>query len=178
MTWIDDALDRLAQRAPAGDQRLRRAVGRVGGDEQAAAGRRRERRGDLQLGIVLAAGALIGVGPGVVEDVFALAVRLEVGRRGGDEPAVGVLDDHMGRRPAGSPADRPEFLQRAQERVGDERVEALAGAALGGQAGRVGAGVPRLGGDFAEAGDGADGQSCGHALCLAGGGALGARAAS
>ena len=162
-------VDRLAQRAPAGDERLRRAVGRVGGDEQAAAGHRRERRGDLQLGIVLAAGALIGVGPGVVEDVFALAVRLEVGRRGGDEPAAGVLDDHMGRRPARAPADRARLLQRAQERVGDERVEALAGAALGGQARRVGAGVPGLGRDFAEAGDGADGEGCGHARRLAGG---------
>ena len=104
-------VQRLAQRAPAGDQRFARAGRRVGGDQQTPAGDRREGRGDLQLGIIVAAGALIGVGPGVVEDIFALAVRLEIGRRGGDEAAARVFDQHMRRRPARAAADRAGVLR-------------------------------------------------------------------
>src|SRR5690606_3522628 len=39
--------------------------------QQARPGRGGERGGDLQLGVVAAAGPLPGVGPGVIEDVFA-----------------------------------------------------------------------------------------------------------
>ncbi len=45
--------------------------------QQARAGRRRERHGDLQLGIIIASRAVPGVGPGMVEHIFALAVALE-----------------------------------------------------------------------------------------------------
>ena len=44
--------------------------------QQARAGRRGERRGDLQLGIIIAARPVPGIGPGMVEHIFALAVRL------------------------------------------------------------------------------------------------------
>ena len=40
----------------------------------------RERHGDLQLGVVVPTRAMPGIGPGVVEHVFALAMALDVGR--------------------------------------------------------------------------------------------------
>src|SRR5262245_1636986 len=40
--------------------------------EEAAAGRWRERHRHLELGIVAAAGALVGVGPAMIEHIFAL----------------------------------------------------------------------------------------------------------
>ena len=50
--------------------------GRIGTGprQQPAPGNRRERNGDLQLGVIAPAGPLVGIGPGSVEDVFALAV--------------------------------------------------------------------------------------------------------
>ena len=54
--------------------RPRRASCCGAGAEQPPPGHRRERHRDLQLGIILPAGALQGVGPAVVEDIFALAV--------------------------------------------------------------------------------------------------------
>ena len=54
----------------------------------AAARHRRERHRDLQLGIILPARPLPGLGPAVVEHIFALAVALEIGGRGGDQPPV------------------------------------------------------------------------------------------
>ena len=75
-------------------------------------------------------------------------------------------------RPAAASADRSGLLQRAQEGVGDERIEALAGAPFRRQAGRIGARVPRLGRDLGEAGDGADGKGGWHARSLVGGNAV------
>ena len=90
----------LAQFAQRPDQRLARALWSVGGDEEPASGDRRERDGHLKLGIIAAAGALVGVGPGMVEHVFALAVALEVAGRGGDHAPARVFHRQMRRRPA------------------------------------------------------------------------------
>ena len=89
-----------AQSAQACDQRVARALGRVGGDQEPASGDWRERHGHLELGIIVAAGALVGVGPGVVEDILALAVALEIAGRGGDHAPARVLNREVRRRPA------------------------------------------------------------------------------
>ena len=75
----------LAQFAQRPDQRLARALSRAGRDEEPASGDGRERGGDLEFRVVAAAGALVGVGPGMIEYIFALAVALEIGRCGGDQ---------------------------------------------------------------------------------------------
>ena len=105
---------------------------RLGGREQALrlraeqppAGHGRERHGDLELGIIAAAGALEGVGPAVVEHIFALAVGLEIGRRGGEQVGRIVLDEDRRRSPARALADAPRFLERRQEGVADEGIAA------------------------------------------------------
>ena len=73
----------VAQRFEPGEQSRLRAVlvASSVADEQAAAGHGRERHRDLDLRIIVAAGPLIGVGPGMVEDVFALRMGLHIGRR-------------------------------------------------------------------------------------------------
>ena len=60
-------------------QRLLHA--RIIGD-QARAGDRGEGHGALQLGIIFPAGAFKGIGPSVIEDIFALTVQLDIA--GGD----------------------------------------------------------------------------------------------
>ena len=97
------AVDAAKLDEPA-DQSLAR-IARVpaGPHQQPAAGRRRERYRDLQFRIVVAAGVVIGLGPAVVEHVFAARVALEIAGRGGNERAVG------GVRPADAgPASRHE----------------------------------------------------------------------
>ena len=101
----------LAQLAERPDQRLTRAIGRIGGDEEPAPGHRRERDGDLELGIIVAAGALVGIGPGVVEHVFALAVALQIAGRGGDHASARIFNRQVRRRPAGAAADRAGGLE-------------------------------------------------------------------
>ena len=112
---------------------------RAGAREQAGAGHRREGHGDLELGVVAAAGALEGLRPAMVEDVFALAVAFHVERGGALQGAVVAFGQQILRLPAGPPADRLGILQRLQEAVAEERVA--------GRARRQRAGVPLLGFD-------------------------------
>ena len=58
--------------------------------QQARAGHRRERHRDQQLGVVGQSVALVGVGPGPVEDVLAVGMGLQVQRAGGDQLAAAV----------------------------------------------------------------------------------------
>src|SRR6185503_8198078 len=109
----------------------------AGAGEQARAGHRRERYRRLELGIVAAAGALEGLCPAVVEDVFALAVALHIERYRTLQGAVVGLGQQVLRLPAGAAADRLRILQRLQEGMAEER-------AAGG-ARREGAGVPLRG---------------------------------
>ncbi len=131
-----------SQFAQCADQRLPRALRRIRRHQQPPSGRRGERRGDLQLGVIATARALVGVRPTMVEHIFALAVALEIAGRGGDHPARPVLDRDMRRRPARAAANRPGGFERMQEGVGDKRVEPFAVGLLGRLAGRIGAGVP------------------------------------
>src|SRR5689334_15273363 len=63
----------VAERDQAGRERfLHRGGLRTGPREEARAGRRRERHADLELRVVAAPGALIGIGPAMVEDILAL----------------------------------------------------------------------------------------------------------
>ena len=75
---------------------------RTGRGEQATAGRRRERHRDLELGIVVAAGALEGLGPAAVEHVFAARMRLQVTGRDAEHLAGVVFHREVLRRPAGA----------------------------------------------------------------------------
>jgi NAD+ synthase (glutamine-hydrolysing) len=72
------------------------------GPEQARAGDRRERHGDLQLRIVPPAGALIGVGPAPVEHELAPAVRLQIARGGREQAPAGVFQQQVLGQPAGA----------------------------------------------------------------------------
>ena len=81
----------------------------------------------LQLGVIAPAGALIGLRPGVVKDVFALAVGLEIG--GGDARHLPVQPrDQMAGMPARPLPDRARCLERRQKAVAGERVRARPGA--------------------------------------------------
>ena len=71
--------------------------------QEAPAGGRGEGDGKLQLGIVPPARALPGIGPGVIEDVFALAVRLGIKRCRRDDAPVLPHDKRAG-LPAGARA--------------------------------------------------------------------------
>ena len=99
-------LDQACGERLAGDIGMRARL-----DQEPASGRRRERHGDLELRIIVAAGALVGLGPAAVEDVFAARVAFDVAGRGGEQRAVGGFDDEVLRLPAGPPADRAGLLQ-------------------------------------------------------------------
>ena len=66
------------------------------GDEHALAGGRREGDGEEELRVVGDAQAVGEVGPSPVEDELALAVRLQVRGRGGDEAVLASLLLHSG----------------------------------------------------------------------------------
>src|SRR6185369_17779604 len=92
--------------------------------EQPRAWHRREGRGDLELGIIFAAGALPGVGPAMIEHIFALAVDLEIGGRCGKEVRSVVLDEDRRGSPASAPTDASRILEGRQKGMADERVAA------------------------------------------------------
>ena len=101
----------------AGGQRRRATVlgVRAGPDQQPPAGRRRERHRDLELRVVVAAGALIGLGPAVVEDVFALRMRFQIAGHDAEDGAVGGLGDQVLRLPAGPRGGRAGCFERMTE---------------------------------------------------------------
>jgi hypothetical protein len=61
----------------------------------------------------LPAGAFIGVGPAVIEDIFALAVALGIAERGGLEHTA-FFDQHMPSLPASARNSRTGILQRGK----------------------------------------------------------------
>ena len=103
-------------RLGCGDQRL----GLVA--EQAAPRNGRERNCHLELVIIVAPGALPRLRPAMIEDIFALAVGLQIGRGGGGETAVGIVDQDRGRHPAAVPADAVALLEQGEEGAGHERI--------------------------------------------------------
>ena len=83
--------------------------------QQARAGDRSERRGDLQLGIITPTGALPCIGPSVVEDIFALAMAL--GISGGDRSGMAVrpVDPDRDRLPASTRGGAARSFHDGQE---------------------------------------------------------------
>ena len=148
-----------------------------GPDQEPASGHRGEGYRHLELRVVAAAGALKGIRPAVVEDVFAHRVRLEIGGEDGGRAAVRAVEDEMLAEPAGLPRRRARLLQGREEIVGEEgvvldreilaergraglhslipkRCQGLVGAAVSRPAGGhgIGAGVPVRARDVAERG--------------------------
>ena len=76
----------------------------------------RERNRNLQLWIIVAAGPFPGVGPAMIEHIFALAMRLEIGGRRSRD-AARPLHQHRKRSPAASFADTARFFQQRQKCV-------------------------------------------------------------
>ena len=86
VTCAEDRPFALGDSASASASAAAHGVGqRAGAGEQARAGHRRERHRDLELGVVVAAGALEGFGPAVVEDVFAARMALHIAGRGAEQ---------------------------------------------------------------------------------------------
>ena len=84
-----------------------------GGDQEARSADRRERNADEQLRVVADARALGGVGPAVVEDELALAVRLDV-ERARREQAFAVPRDQRPRAASPSRRRRRPRLERRE----------------------------------------------------------------
>ena len=85
---------------------------RAGAGEQARAGHRGERHRHLQLGVIVAAGVLEGLGPAVVEDIFAARMAFHIAGRGAQKRAVGAFRQQVARLPAGPAADRMRGFER------------------------------------------------------------------
>src|SRR3546814_2981319 len=73
--------------------------------QQARPRHRRKGGGDLDLRIILPARPFPGVGPAMVEHIFALAVGLAVKRRGSGDPPVRPVDHQRQGLPAAMAAD-------------------------------------------------------------------------
>ena len=85
---------------------------RTGAGEQAGTGHRGERHRHLQLGVIVAARVFEGLGPALIEDVFAARMALHVAGRCAQKSAVGAFRQEVARLPAGPPADRKGGFQR------------------------------------------------------------------
>jgi hypothetical protein len=100
--------------------------------QQARPRHRREGYGDLQLGIVAAAGARVSVRPAVVEDVLPLAVGLDVERCDGERRAARILDHQVLGQPAGLAPDRARLFQRIEKGMADKGILRHIGARIAG----------------------------------------------
>ena len=109
----------IGHRLQRGDQRW----ARCGIAQQQPRPRHRaERRSDLELGIISPASALPGIGPGVVENIFALAVALRIGRGDRCRGAIRAINDHRHGLPARLRHGASRSLENRQKGVADERI--------------------------------------------------------
>ena len=115
----------------------------AGPDKKAVPRHGREGYGGLKLRIIAAARQLVSLGPGVVEDVFAVRMGLEIAGQDRDGGAIGLLQHEMARKPARFRRSRAAFLKREKECVRQKRIVRPAG--------RVRASVPLLRRDIAHA---------------------------
>src|SRR5262245_24842154 len=92
--------------------------------EHAMAHRRSERHREYELRVVLDADPVREIGPAPVEDELALAVRLHVRGRGGDE-LLAVVEGERAGEPAGFLTDAAAFLETREPGVLDERRRVL-----------------------------------------------------
>ena len=90
---------------------------------------RRKGRSALQLGIIAPAGPLIGIGPGPVEDVFALAMAFQIERHDRCDLSGLVFDGQVMRRPARPVRRTAARFQNVQEVEADKGI-AAAGAGI------------------------------------------------
>ena len=122
--------------------------------QQAPAGRRREGHGNLKLGIIPPAGALVGLSPAVVEDIFATGVGFDVAGDGTEQVVALILGEQVQGLPTDPRPDRARDLQCMQEGMRQERVvgRGLAAGLMGRRlrSSRIGAGVPCLGRNVAD----------------------------
>src|SRR5580704_4110972 len=108
------------------------SLGRRGGVQQQAGARNRgERHGRQQLRIIPAAGALIGVRPAIVEDVFAVGMRLGIERYDTGDLAVRSCERKMLRRPSRAGRRRAALLHRIEKSMRNRRVH-VAGTGIPG----------------------------------------------
>ena len=122
---------------------------------------------DLEFRVIAPARAFIGMGPVVVEDVFALTVAFRIERRHADDLTLGTGDEVL-RLPAASRADGTGGFECVQEAVGRERVKRP--PTIGNF--RTGAGIPITGRNIVQRACGFDldpcfchaGSACGPAL--------------
>src|SRR5215472_2647711 len=101
----------------------------TGAHQQPRARHRRERHRRQKLGIVTTAGSLISVGPAVIENVFAVGVRLRIERDDTIDLAIGSGERQVLRRPAGTRCRRAALFERVEESVRNGWVD-LAGAGV------------------------------------------------
>src|SRR5580698_8871660 len=104
--------------------------------EDAGPRHRREWHRSLELGIVIAARPLKRIGPGMVEDIFALGMAFQIGGQDAGDRAV-FFQHQMRRLPASARGGRTRCLQSVEEFKAGERMGL-------GRAVRIGAGVPTL----------------------------------
>ena len=110
------------------------SLGRRGRVQQQARARDRgERHSRQQLGVIPAAGALIGIRPAIVEDVFTIGMRLGIERHDPGDLPVRSRQRKMLRRPSRTGCRRAAFLHRIQKSMRNGRIDV------------AGAGVPRSG---------------------------------
>src|SRR5215207_6130803 len=134
-----------AQGSKPGDQVPARVVrARSVGHEETRAADGCERHRHLELRVVAAARAAIGLRPRVVEHVFALRVGFEVARGRGEEPPRLVLHEDMDRRPTRGTPYASRVLKSRKKGIRNERVERIVVPADA----WVGARVPGSGGDL------------------------------
>src|SRR6478752_6209758 len=108
-----------------GESSTDRVSYRAGGRKQARPGHRGKWNRDLEFRIVVAPGALKGLGPAMVENVFAAGVALCVAGRRATKHPVHVFREQVPRLPARSLADRVRLLKRRQKLVRYKRVISL-----------------------------------------------------
>ena len=96
---------------------------RGGVQQQAGARDRRERYGRQQLRVIPAARALIGIRPAIVEDVFAMGMRLGIKRHDTGDLAVRSCERKMLWRPSRAGRRRAAFLHRFQKRMRNSRID-------------------------------------------------------
>jgi len=102
-----------AQLDETGDERVADPVGiRARADQQATAGRRGERDRHLNLGIILPAGALVGLGPALVEYVFAAGMGFQVAWHEPDRRARSGFGEQVPGQPSGPCTDRSGRFER------------------------------------------------------------------
>ena len=88
--------------------------------QQARTGDRGEGHPYQQLRVVADTGPLAGVGPAPVEHVFAVRVRLHIGRQRRAQPPLQIAQHAMSRAPAGSGRHAVAVFQRGQESMTQE----------------------------------------------------------